>query len=411
MTAPITHGLRPMRGRDRHAQHRPASNLELLFDLAFVIAFSVAGSEFAHLIAEGHYSAGLQGFGFAMFAVVWAWINFTWFASAYDTDDWIYRLTTMVQLVGVVVLSLGLPAMFHSLDEGGSLDNRAMVVGYVIMRVPMVSQWLRAARQDPERSRICKQYAVTITITQIGWALLLLVDADATTMLLLGVPLILAELAGPLWAERIDGGTPWHPHHVAERYGLLAIIALGEVLLGTVTSLGAVIDHEGWTVDVALIALGGVGLTFGMWWIYFLVPAGHVLEHRREKSFVWGYGHISVFAAIAAVGAGLHVAALAIEQEAHISNTVVMWSIAIPVALYFFSLGSLFGNLVGWRSHTTLLTIAKLTIVFGAVALAAAGLELAICILVLALAPAISVVAEEAGVGRLRTAELSEAIR
>jgi low temperature requirement protein LtrA len=400
-----------MVGRDRDAEHRPASNLELLFDLAFVIAFSVAGSEFAHLIAEGHYAAGLQGFGFAMFAVVWAWINFTWFASAYDTDDWIYRLTTMVQMAGVVVLSLGLPAMFHSLDEGGSLDNRAMVVGYVIMRVPMVSQWLRAARQDRSRSRICKQYAATITITQIGWVLLLLVDVDATTMLLLGIPLILAELAGPLWAERIDGGTPWHPHHVAERYGLLAIIALGEVLLGTVTSLAAVIDHDGWTVDAALIALGGVGLTFGMWWIYFLVPAGHVLEHRREKSFVWGYGHIFVFAAITAAGAGLHVAALAIEREAHISNTVVMWSIAIPVALYFFSLGSLFGNLVGWRSHTTLLTVAKLATVFGAVALAAAGVDLAICILVLALAPAISVIAEEVGVGRLRSAELREAIR
>ena len=29
------------------------------------------------------------------------------------------------------------------------------------------------------------------------------------------------ELAGPLLAERKDGGTPWHPHHIAERYSLL----------------------------------------------------------------------------------------------------------------------------------------------------------------------------------------------
>jgi low temperature requirement protein LtrA len=411
VTAPITHGLRPMRGRDLDAEHRPASTLELLFDLAFVIAFSVAGSEFAHLIAEGHYSAGLQAFGFAMFAVVWAWINFSWFASAYDTDDWIYRLTTMVQMVGVVILSLGLPAVFHSVDEGGRLDNRAIVVGYVIMRVPMVSQWLRAARQDPDRCRTCKIYAISISITQVGWILLLLVDAGASTMLMLGVPLVLAELAGPLYAERVVGGTPWHPHHIAERYGLLAIITLGEVLLGTVTSLGAVIDHDGWTIDAALIAVGGVGLTFGMWWIYFLLPAGHVLQHRREKSFVWGYGHIFVFAAIAAVGAGLHVAALAIEQEADISNTVVMWSIAIPVALYFFSLGGLFGNMISWRSHTTWLTVVKLAIAFGTVALAAAGVDLAVCILVIALAPAVTVVAEETAIGQLRSGELAEAIR
>ena len=51
-----------------------------------------------------------------MFAVTWAWINFSWFASAYDTDDWIYRLTTMVQMVGVLILALGLPEMFESLD-------------------------------------------------------------------------------------------------------------------------------------------------------------------------------------------------------------------------------------------------------------------------------------------------------
>jgi low temperature requirement protein LtrA len=36
-------------------------------------------------------------------AISWAWINFSWFASAYDTDDWIYRLTTMLQMVGVIV--------------------------------------------------------------------------------------------------------------------------------------------------------------------------------------------------------------------------------------------------------------------------------------------------------------------
>ena len=68
----------------------------------------------------------------------WAWINFSWFASAYDTDDWIFRLTTMVQMVGVLVLALGLPDMFESLVEGDHVDNKLMVVGYVVMRVPML---------------------------------------------------------------------------------------------------------------------------------------------------------------------------------------------------------------------------------------------------------------------------------
>lgn len=398
-----------MSGRDPHDAHRVATPLELLFDLTFVIAFSVAGSEFAHLIAEGHYRAGLTGFLFAMFAVIWAWINFTWFASAYDTDDWLYRLTTMVQMTGVVILALGLPAMFASVDHGEHFDITAMVIGYVIMRVPMVTQWVRAGRQDPPHRRTCRAYVISIVVSQIGWVLLLLLDTSVGVTMLIATALILLEVSCPFIAERFVGNTPWHPHHIAERYGLLAIIALGEVLLGTVASLGAVIAVEGWTVDVALIVLGGVGLTFGMWWIYFLVPSGEVLDHRPERGFFWGYGHMFVYASIAAVGAGLHVAALYVEHEAHISETVVMLSIAIPVATYFLSLMMLVGKLIGLHSHAMMLTVLKLSIVVLSVVLAAAGVSLAVCILVVALAPVVSVVAEETG-GRERTAELVDEV-
>ena len=411
MTRPTIHGLRAMSGRDPTDVHRAATSLELLFDLAFVVAFSVAGSEFAHLIAEGHYGAGFYGFLFAMFAVVWAWINFTWFASAYDTDDWVYRVTTMVQMIGVIILALGLPAVFESIDSGERIDNRAAVVGYVVMRVPMVSQWLRAARQDPARRRTCLTYAITITVSQVAWILLLFVDVRATTMLLFFVPGILFELAGPVIAERRTDGTPWHPHHIAERYGLLAIIALGEVLLGTTASLDAVIDESGWTFDVVLFMVGGVGLTFGMWWIYFLLPAGDVLRHHRDRSFVWGYGHYFVYASIAAVGAGLHVVALHLEHLAHISATAVMLSVAIPVAIYFVSLGVLFGNLVGLHAHATAITLLKLGIVALSVVLAAAGVDLSICIVVVALAPVVSVVAQEIGGAERMEQHVQEAIR
>src|SRR6185312_4902163 len=65
----------------------------------------------------------------------------------FDTDDWKYRVTTLVQMVGVIILALGLPPMFASIDHG-TLDNGVMVLGYVVMRLAMVAQWLRAARQS-----------------------------------------------------------------------------------------------------------------------------------------------------------------------------------------------------------------------------------------------------------------------
>jgi len=123
------HRLRIMSGRDPDELHRVATPLELLYDLTFAVAFAVAGEQFAHLLAEGHFAAGSIGFVIAVFAVCWCWINYSWFASAYDTDDWAFRVATMVQMVGVIILSLGLPQVFHSIDEGRPVDNSVTVAG------------------------------------------------------------------------------------------------------------------------------------------------------------------------------------------------------------------------------------------------------------------------------------------
>ena len=72
--------------------HRTATPLELLYDLTFVVAFGTAANELAHYVAAGHIGAGVGGFALATFAVSWAWVNYSWFASAYDQDDVLYRL-------------------------------------------------------------------------------------------------------------------------------------------------------------------------------------------------------------------------------------------------------------------------------------------------------------------------------
>jgi len=79
-TDALHHHARSMRGRDPNQLHRVATPLELLFDLTFVIAFGLAASQFAYALAEGHYATALIGFGFASFAISWAWINFSWFS-------------------------------------------------------------------------------------------------------------------------------------------------------------------------------------------------------------------------------------------------------------------------------------------------------------------------------------------
>jgi len=207
---------------------------------------------------------------------------------------------------------------------------------------------------------------------------------------------IAAEMVTPWIAEGKDGGTPWHAHHIAERYSLLAIIALGEGLAGAVAAISAVVARQGWNADAVLVCIAGAGLTFGLWWVYFLIPSAPVLHAQRGKAFGWGYGHMVVFAAIAATGAGLRVTAAYIANEAAIGPVAAVLSVAIPVGVYVAAIYGLYAWLMrqGDPLHIGLL-VGTAGVLAMAVGLAAAGVSLAVCLIVLMAAPVVTVVGYE----------------
>ena len=385
-----------MSGRDPLEAGRAASTLELLFDLTFVIGFGTAASQFAHYLAEGHVAVAVVGFVFGAFAVAWAWMNWSWFASAYDTDDWAYRLLTLVQMIGTLILSLGLPSLFASIDSGEHIDNRTMVSGYVVMRVPMIIQWLRAARADSARRGVCLIYARTIAVAQTGWVALALAPLTLWPSVTLALLLISVEIVGPVLVSRRHGGTPWHPHHIAERYGLLVIIALGEGLPGTMAALSTLFDASGWSVDFVLVGLAGVGLTFGIWWSYFLFPSGDLLHHHRARSPIWGNGHIPLLIAVVAVGGGLHLAAYSLGGEAALSPTATILAVAVPVAAYIALVYVLFGALTrALRPMHWWMLAGSMALTVTAVGFVAAGGAMPVGLIVVAAVPWVTVVGQE----------------
>src|SRR6185295_6220686 len=136
-----------------------------------------------------------------------------------------------------------------------TLDNRVMVAGYVIMRAALVFLWWQVARHDRQRAPAARSYMTTVGLAQVGWVLLAIVELGIGVSFALFAVLIAFELYGPFLAER-KAHTPWHPHHIAERYGLLVIITLGEVILGTVASLNSLVHGEtGWSIDAAALAV------------------------------------------------------------------------------------------------------------------------------------------------------------
>ncbi|MEV7012563.1 low temperature requirement protein A [Streptosporangium sp. NPDC051022] len=311
--------------------HRVSSQLELLFDLTFVVAVAAVTAQLAHGIADGHGLTGLVPFLQVFFAIWWAWMNFTWFASSYDTDDVAYRLLTMLQMAGVLVLAAGVPAAAEHSAYG------IVTLGYVIMRIGLVAQWLRAAFEDPAGRRTALRYAVGVAVVQMGWILRFLLVETGVLPPSSGLPffvfLVVAELAVPRWAERVRA-TNWHPHHIAERYGLFTIILLGESVLAASRGVEGALEADEIRGAFVVIAVCGLVLLFALWWLYFLMQAGEGLSDRRHRSYLWGYGHYGIFAALAALGAGLEVA---VEQSGHdvvASPAALGYAVAIPAGLY-----------------------------------------------------------------------------
>ncbi|QDU69815.1 Bacterial low temperature requirement A protein (LtrA) [Planctomycetes bacterium Pla86] len=308
--------------------HRAATPLELLYDLCFVVAIAQAAQSLHHALAHGEGWHALVPFGMVFFAIWWAWMGFTWFASAYDTDDVPYRLKVLLQMFGLLVLAAGVPRAFEH------QDFRFMVVGYAIMRVGLVAQWLRAARSDRGRRSTALRYATGISVLQVAWIGMLALPAQwqATVWLLL-VP---AELGVPVWAERA-GATSWHPHHITERYGLMTIIVIGESVLAATVAIQTALDAGAFSAALVAVILSAPVILFAMWWLYFQRPAV-AAERTNWKAIAWGYGHYFVFAAAAATGTGLAVVVDHAAHSAHISSLAASLTLAIPVALYVISL-------------------------------------------------------------------------
>ena len=380
---------RHMSGRDVHESHRASTPLEALFDLTTVVAVAAAATRLHHGLTESSGGEAALAFVQSFFAIWWPWMSYTWFASAYDTDDVPFRMATLVQMIGVLLIAAGIP-------EAASADL-AGVVGFFFMRVALVAQWWRASVEHPERRLTCRRYAVAIGLLQLLW-LARTAWVPAEWLFPAFCALAALELAVPVWAARA-GETPWHPHHVTERYGLFTIILLGECMMAAANAMTGVLAVQGWSLDLLLVSMAIVGLILGLWWAYFLVPFAQVLHYRRERGFLWGYGHAMVFASLAVLGGVLEVVADALKNpmhhaptagspHGHVTPLLAMGLTAATVVAFFSALWWLGGRTTRRDARTPAYVLPVVFASGAAVAWVACGLSLAWGLLLLAAGPA-----------------------
>ncbi|NHB58644.1 low temperature requirement protein A [Acinetobacter sp. 194] len=327
----INRWINPLSPRDPHEPHRVATSLELLFDLIFVVAIATAGQQLHHSLIENHIDAGITSYLMVFFGLWWAWMNFTWFASAYDNDDAGYRIMTFIQIIGSMVIAAGI------MDAFQKQDFDVIIIGYVIMRLSLVTQWFRVAKSDVERRQTALRYAFGIICVQVGWLIYHFTPVDFGVIVFL--LLVVAELSVPIFAESYNR-TPWHAHHIAERYSLLTIIVLGESIVGSYSAVVDAIHNQLFSTELMFLMVGGLILMFSMWWMYFDSNIAERLNSRK-RAFIWGYGHFFIFVAVAAIGASLAACVDVATHHAEISDQLAGYLIAIPLVIYTTALWSL----------------------------------------------------------------------
>jgi len=348
----------------------------------FVVAVSLSSQALHYLESEGHVAAGALSYLMVFFAIWWAWMNFTWFATSFATDDWLYRLMTILQMGGVLILAAGADAAMvrH--------DFTLVTIGYVVMRLALVGQWLRASRSHPDLRNTAYRYASGIVAVQVAWVgrLLLPETAGFAGFFIL----VAAEVLIPVSAER-RGPTPWNPHHIRERYSLFTLILLGESILAATNAILETLHVP----DLLGIAACGLIIAAGMWWIYF----AHEHQHRPGLggSLLFGYFHYVIFAAAGAFSAGIEVTIDATTGNTGLPAVLAAGTLTLPIALF---IGS-----VWWLTLRYGLTnIGSLTVASGTLIILAATLIPGIAVLGSAIGITVAVIASESCRAGLRGA-------
>ena len=205
------------------------------------------------------------------------------------------------------------------------------------MRIGLVAQWLRAGVEDPASRGTALRYAAGIAVAAgragcCGSRWPRPAPLPHALACRSSSCLVVLELAVPRWAERPRRDQLASAPH---RRALRAVHdhPAGRERARRVDRVdGRARGGPGERRRSSTIAVAGLVLLFALWWLYFLEPAGDGLARlAATASYLWGYGHYGIFAALAALGAGLEVA---VEQTGHHVAEVsgrIGYAVAVPV--------------------------------------------------------------------------------
>lgn len=331
------------RVKGSHNEHK-VSFSELFFDLVFVYAIT----QCTHFLIAHFTPYGVTQSFMLLLAVWWVWVFTTWVTNWLNPEHIPVRLLLFVLMLLGMGLAIAIP---HAFDQHGLL----FVSAYVAMQLgrTLFMVW-HSNKHDPALYNDFVRMSLWFLLAAGFWFSGALQDGLNRTLLwalALTVEYLSASLSFRVPGLGRSDSRNWQISgaHMAERCGLLIIIALGESLLVT----GNTFAELTWNFTTVLAFISAFVTTVAMWWIYFSLSAEHASERIAHSDraghlarLIYTYLHFLIIAAIVVTAAADEF--VLAHPDGHIGTATLIATLIGP-GLYL--LGNSLFKVLMFRSH------------------------------------------------------------
>ncbi len=304
---------------DNHKQRKVAW-LELFFDLVFVVIIARIAHDFLSDISWN----GFRTFIFMFLSVWWMWSSVTYFTERFATTESIQRSYVFLMMIPVV----GMTIFTH---HGFGENYPGFAISYLISRLVFFGMILYATLKIKEYRSVGQGF---LAFTSLAIALIiysLFVEKDIR--LFFWSAAILMEVLGPMFTlgQQVKLPSNVKSSAVDERYGLLTIIVIGEMIASNANTLA---DSHHINVQLLLNGFLALWIGFSIWWIYFDTVSEKKLPDKPEdglKMAGWVYAHI--FINIAIISSAVGIASILIDNAPIAEKILLSSSIGFVMIL------------------------------------------------------------------------------
>lgn len=276
-------------------RERRVSNLELFYDLVFVVLVG----QLAHHLATHVSWHGLLEF-VVMFSLVWnAWLNGSLYHELHSREDGRHRIYIFAQMYLLLVLAV-------LAGEATGERGPAFAITYAVLLLLISYQWSVVSRLDTvDRFRRMSRSYILMLLASAAVVLASAFVGSELRLWLWGAVAAGNVVVFLVQMFMIENGPEGYGTSVTdslvERLDAFTIIVLGEVVVGTTNG----IIEVGASLRAVVTGLLALTIGFGLWWNYFDLIGGRMPYDEPRRMSLWLNLHLPLHGTIAMSGAAM----------------------------------------------------------------------------------------------------------